>query len=181
MHTVTTTFDGRDYQHTFWCQDLLEAIREVVADVDFKDVFAFNAEKVYRKRPDGDGMMRVYQQYHQSKDMWSIQVSATDMISATCAHRSKTSMGPGIIPIIIPVYSDATQLSAYGTNHLWPIYFWVMNLPYEIRSCMGKGGAKLVGYLPDVCDTKISTHYGLLTSPVGRPQGHTLTVPIWRL
>lgn len=137
----------------------MEAIREVVQDVDYKDVFAFNAEKVYRKRPDGDGAMRVYQQYYQSEDMWSIQVSVIGIALYSYTQPSQSSVGPNTIPIIISIYSDATQLSGYGDNHLWPIYFWVMNLPYEIRSSLGKGGAKLVGYLPDVCtDVSLMDH-----------------------
>jgi hypothetical protein len=71
----------------------------------------------------------------------------------------KSAIGPSSVPIIISMYSDATQLSGYGDNHLWTVYFWIGNLPYEIRSSLGKGGAKLVAYLPDVCTNTFLEDY----------------------
>jgi hypothetical protein len=50
------------------------------------------------------------------------------------------------------VYIDETNVSIIGGVKVWPIYVWVGNLPSAIRKQRNKkGGAVLVGYLPEVC------------------------------
>jgi hypothetical protein len=53
------------------------------------------------------------------------------------------------------IYCDETQLTAFGNNNLSPIYIWIANLPTAVRASHGKGGAILVGYMPDVWDSTL--------------------------
>jgi hypothetical protein len=71
---VTTVFNGKEYIHTLYYRNLLQAIRDIVSNPSFADVLALDPERLWMRRPDGEGNMRVYKQYHHSDDMWFMQV-----------------------------------------------------------------------------------------------------------
>jgi hypothetical protein len=59
-------------------------------------------------------------------------------------------MGPKTNPIIVMAYADSTQLSSFGNVSIWAVYIALGNLPHRVRGSHGKGGYKLVAYLPKV-------------------------------
>lgn len=59
-------------------------------------------------------------------------------------------MGSEKVVIHLIIYSDATQLNAFGTQKAWTVYLWLGNIPKRIRRSRQKGRAVLLGYLPKV-------------------------------
>lgn len=130
-HTITTTYGGRCYHHTFTFRNFLAAIRETLKQPCFDGLLTFDAERHYIARP-GGGIMRSYQEYHQGDDLWDLQ----------------TTIGPLSSPLPIFVYADETQLTQFGNVTVWPVYFWLGCLPQRVRAAHSNGGATLVGFLP---------------------------------
>jgi hypothetical protein len=53
--------------------------------------------------------------------------------------------------LFLSIYIDETNVSTIGGVNVWPVYLWVGNLPGATRKQRKKkGGAILVGYLPEV-------------------------------
>jgi len=51
----------------------------------------------------------------------------------------------------VSLYCDGTQLNSFGTKKACGVYLWINNYPKDIRmSRTKKGGAILIGYLPEV-------------------------------
>jgi len=48
------------------------------------------------------------------------------------------------------LYSDATQLSKMGVKKCWGIWMYIGNVPQEVRNTSEKGGAVLLGHIPEV-------------------------------
>jgi hypothetical protein len=60
----------------------------------------------------------------------------------------QTRVGETRVVIYMIIYSDGTALNSFGTAKSWPVYVWFGNVPEHIRLARGKGGAILLGYLP---------------------------------
>lgn len=49
------------------------------------------------------------------------------------------------------LYSDAAKLDKLSRKKVWGVWVWIGNIPKHIRmSTVGKGGAILLGFLPEV-------------------------------
>lgn len=49
------------------------------------------------------------------------------------------------------LYTDAAKLDKLSRKKVWGVYLWIGNIPKHIRmSTVGKGGAVLIGFLPEV-------------------------------
>lgn len=57
---------------------------------------------------------------------------------------------PKGVPFAIIFYADKTKLSSMGTKKGYPVYVRCANLPSHIRNGEGRGGGRLVGWLPIV-------------------------------
>lgn len=79
-----TVFNGKEYTHTLYYRNLLQAIRDIVSNPAFADVLALDPERLWMGRPDGQGNMRVYKQYHHSDDMWFMQVRNAALEMCQC-------------------------------------------------------------------------------------------------
>ena len=77
--------------------------------------------------------------------------SITDVIphGLTAVHQDKLQSNH--VAINISLYCDGTQLNSFGTKKACGVYLWINNYPRDIRmSRTKKGGAILVGYIPEV-------------------------------
>ena len=60
-------------------------------------------------------------------------------------------MGPEKVVIQMTLYSDAAKLDKLSRKKMWAVWAWIGNVPKHIRMrTVGKGGAILLGFLPEV-------------------------------
>lgn len=53
--------------------------------------------------------------------------------------------------IQVTLYTDAAKLDKLSRKKMWAVWAWIGNFPKHIRmSTVGKGGAVLLGFLPEV-------------------------------
>ena len=53
--------------------------------------------------------------------------------------------------IQVTLYTDAAKLDKLSRKKVWGVWLWIGNVPKHIRmSTVGKGGAILLGFLPEV-------------------------------
>jgi len=53
--------------------------------------------------------------------------------------------------IQVTLYTDAAKLDKLSRKKVWGVWLWIGNVPKHIRmSTVGKGGATLLGFLPEV-------------------------------
>ena len=53
--------------------------------------------------------------------------------------------------IQVTLYTDAAKLDKLSRMKMWAVWAWIGNFPKHIRmSTVGKGGAILLGFLPEV-------------------------------
>ena len=53
--------------------------------------------------------------------------------------------------IQVTLYTDAAKLDKLSRKKVWGVWVWIENIPKHIRmSTVGKGGAILLGFLPEV-------------------------------
>jgi len=57
------------------------------------------------------------------------------------------------------LYSDAAKLDKIGRQKVWGVWGWIGNIPRHLRmSGNQKGGAILLGFLPDVVYFHLYVH-----------------------
>ena len=53
--------------------------------------------------------------------------------------------------IQVTLYADAAKLDKLSRKKMWAVWVWIGNIPKNVRmSTVGKGGAILLGFLPEV-------------------------------
>ncbi|KAG8714224.1 hypothetical protein FRC08_012222 [Ceratobasidium sp. 394] len=132
---ITTHFKGHSYVHDAKSRPFFPILRDIVAHPTLFKEFALHPEQPFIRRSEQDPTpMRVWEELKHGDDWWEMQ----DSIPAN--HY--------ILHLV--VYIDETNVSTIGGVEVWPIYVWVGNLPGAIRKQRKKkGGAVLVGYLPE--------------------------------
>ncbi|KAG8696436.1 hypothetical protein FRC08_007148 [Ceratobasidium sp. 394] len=135
-HSMTTRFKGHDYVHDVKFRPVFPVLRDIVGDPKLFKEFALHPEQPFIRRSEQDPTpMRVWEELKHGDDWWEMQ----DSIPAD----------QYILHLVI--YLDETNVSTIGGVEVWPVYVWVGNLPGAIRKQRkNKGGAVLVGYLPEV-------------------------------
>jgi Plavaka transposase len=90
-------------------------------------------------------------------------------------------LGAEVSPLIVVIYADETKLTGFGNNTIWSVYYWLGNLPHKVRASFGKGGARLLAYLPKVRRLN-PTIYHILTLAQGTSQEglHDDYLPLYR-
>ncbi|CAG7854463.1 SubName: Full=Uncharacterized protein {ECO:0000313/EMBL:CCA69759.1} [Serendipita indica DSM 11827] len=137
-HHIEVQMKGKSFDFSFYTRDILKAIRDLVSNPLLEDAFNFRPERHYVCRDDGGGNDRVWEEYIHGDDFWEIQTAVA------------AKLGNSAHPLVISLYMDETQLTNFGSNTLWPVYFWIANIPTSMRRSFGPGSAKLLGYLPKV-------------------------------
>ena len=59
-------------------------------------------------------------------------------------------------PFGIILFADKSRLSTFGTQKGYPVIARIANLDSNLRSGIGPGGGRVVGFLPIVCLIKLS-------------------------
>lgn len=97
--------------------------------------------------------MRTWEELQHGDDWWYLEVcilSTSFRFVTLNPFQGQLPSGNHVLFLI--VYMDETNVSIIGGVKVWPVYVWVGNLPASIRKQRNKkGGAVLVGYLPEVC------------------------------
>ncbi|KAG8820415.1 hypothetical protein FRC19_008882 [Serendipita sp. 401] len=133
---VVVNVHGQDYAYTLHFRNIVPAIRDLLADSNLTDDFVFDPQRHFIQRDDGLGNDRVYEEYFQCDDFWDLRTSIG------------SALGTEAYPLPIFIYSDETQLTNFGNNTIWSVYFWLGNLPHRVRASFGRGGATMLAYLP---------------------------------
>ncbi|KAG9086597.1 hypothetical protein FS749_003534 [Ceratobasidium sp. UAMH 11750] len=134
-HDVVTSFKGRDYVHSVKFRPVFPALSSIVRDPELFEHFALHPEQPFIRRSEQDPTpMRFWEELQHGDDWWQMQDSIPDSRSI----------------LFLCVYIDETNVSTIGGVDVWPVYMWVGNLPGSIRRQRNKkGGAILIGYLPE--------------------------------
>lgn len=62
--------------------------------------------------------------------------------------------------IQVTLYADAAKLDKLSRKKMWAVWVWIGNFPKHIRMrTVGKGGAVLVGFLPEVTECLVQWFY----------------------
>jgi hypothetical protein len=66
------------------------------------------------------------------------------------------------------LYADAAKLDKLSRKKMWSVWAWIGNFPKHIRmSTVGKGGAILLGFLPEVNKLKCIFQYSCFEQILG--------------
>ncbi|QRW13306.1 hypothetical protein RhiLY_12305 [Ceratobasidium sp. AG-Ba] len=133
--SFTTSFKGHDFTHEVRSRPVIQALNQIVSDPDFAKEFVLHPEQRFVRRSESDPRpMRVWEELQHGDD-W---------------RKMQDSIPPNHFVLYLVVYIDETNVSTIGGVSVWPIYVWVGNLPAATRKRRKKkGGAVLVGYLPE--------------------------------
>lgn len=102
--------------------------------------------KLFRKHPNGEDNERVYSEIYDSdaflEEHDRVQRAQTD--DSSCKREK--------IVAALMFWSDATQLAAFGTAKMWPIYMLFGNLSKYVRCQPNSGATKHLAYIPPFPD-----------------------------
>ena len=133
----------------------LDAVKHVLEDPALRGSLICHPEKRYVRKPGTDVNMRVWSDVHTADDWWKLQVFIGIIILFVLTvlyYSTKNKLPHDRIILNISLYCDGTQLNSFGTKKACGVYLWINNFPREIRlSRTKKGGAILVGTIPEVC------------------------------
>ncbi|KDN40330.1 hypothetical protein RSAG8_08240, partial [Rhizoctonia solani AG-8 WAC10335] len=109
---------------------------ELVGDSDFADEFVYYPQQLFIRRSAQDPTpIVIIEELHHGTDWWEMQDSIAEDEHV----------------LFIVIYVDETNVTTFGGVKVWPIYGWLGNLPASTRKSRNdKGGAILLGYLPEV-------------------------------
>ncbi|QRV90390.1 hypothetical protein RhiJN_18408 [Ceratobasidium sp. AG-Ba] len=140
--SFTTSFKGYDFVHEVRSRPVLPALQELVSDPDFASIFVLHPEQRFIRRSESDPRpMRVWEELEHGDDWWKMQ----------------DSIPHNHFILYLVVYIDETNVSTIGGVSVWPVFVWVGNLPAATRKQrVKKGGAILVGYLPEARNGEIA-------------------------
>ncbi|KAG9119885.1 hypothetical protein FRC07_004877, partial [Ceratobasidium sp. 392] len=132
---ITTQFKGREYKHTVNFRPIFPVLSDIVSDPELFKMFVLHPEQPYIRRSENDPTpMRYWEELQHGEDWWYMQ----DSIASD--HHI----------LFICTYIDETNVSTIGGVDVWPVYAWIGNLPAATRKQRTKkGGAVLIGYLPE--------------------------------
>ncbi|KAF9235747.1 hypothetical protein BU15DRAFT_77676 [Melanogaster broomeanus] len=78
--------------------------------------------------------------------------------TADAFWNAQSQLPPGGKPLAFILYSDKTKLSTFGTAKAYPVVARLANLPVNIRNGNGRGGGRIVGWLPIVKESQKDKH-----------------------
>lgn len=128
-------------------------LEDIVADPDLAKGFALYPEQRFVRRSEDDATpMRTWEELHHGDDWWYLQVLTFVYSLSRLLTPFQDQIPDGDCILFLVVYMDETNVSIIGGVRVWPVYVWVGNLPAATRKQRNKkGGAVLLGYLPEVC------------------------------
>ncbi|KAG8710978.1 hypothetical protein FRC11_003923 [Ceratobasidium sp. 423] len=132
---IKTSFKGKVYHHIVHSQPALPALMELVGDPELANEFIYHPEQRFIRRSEDDpNPIIVVEELHHGADWWELQ----------------NAIGCDEHILFIVVYVDETNVTTFGGVKVWPVYAWLGNLPAATRLRRNrKGGAILIGYLPE--------------------------------
>ncbi|KAF5346809.1 hypothetical protein D9757_013487 [Collybiopsis confluens] len=111
-------------------------LQELVSDKALVSQMEWDAQQMYKY----DHTTRTWKRF--VEEAWS----------ATSWWKIQNRLPPGAVPLCIVFYADKSKLSSFGTAKGYPVVLRCANLPMDIRNGNGKGGGRVVGWLPIVTD-----------------------------
>ncbi|THU95745.1 hypothetical protein K435DRAFT_819621 [Dendrothele bispora CBS 962.96] len=130
-------YQGEDQTFSVLLRPLWDWVEEIATDKDLAPKMQWDACR--HCKFDGEDWERFIEEPWTADCWWSIQ-SALPVDGK---------------PFSIILYSDKNKLSSFGTQKGYPVIARCANLPSHIRNGNGKGGGRIVGWLPVVTYSKI--------------------------
>jgi hypothetical protein len=133
---------------------LLDILLEQLEDPDLADLFTFYPERRYVRKQSGEGLERMWEELWMGDDWWDIQVRFYPAVftKSILASLVKSEIDDDAVVIAVMIYADQARMSAFGNTKVWGVFAYMGNMIKARRHNKGKekGGAALVGFLPEV-------------------------------
>ncbi|RDX57017.1 hypothetical protein OH76DRAFT_1335592, partial [Lentinus brumalis] len=138
-HDFSVPYKKEVIQHTVHCRNLWHWVRDLLRDPLLVTQMEFDAHRL--RKYNGTVFRRFLDEPYTADKMWEVQ----------------SKIPAGAKPLALTLYADKTKLSSFGTAKGHPVVARCANLPAHIRHSKGKGGGRIVGWLPIVKDKKSKT------------------------
>lgn len=139
----------------FQYRDLWDWGLELVRDRSLAPYMDWDARRQYVWK--GDEWEHFVDEPCTAKAFWNAQVNGFNIfiiLTHSLSHQSElphdASTGASGTVLAFLLYADKTKLSSFGTAKGYPIIARLANLHSSVRNGTGKGGGRVVGWLPIV-------------------------------
>ncbi|KAL0564298.1 hypothetical protein V5O48_017752 [Marasmius crinis-equi] len=132
---------AEQYEFEVHARPLWDWLLELVLDKELVSHMEWDARRLYKF--DGHNWERIIHEPWTADRWWTLQ-------SGSIPLNGK--------PLCILIYADKNKLSSFGTAKGYPVIARLLNLPEHIRNSTGRGGGRVVGWLPIVSEDAERTH-----------------------
>ncbi|TFK82664.1 hypothetical protein K466DRAFT_499894 [Polyporus arcularius HHB13444] len=128
----TVRYKDEDLEHVLWTRNLENYAKDLLSDPLLVADMEFDAQRLMKRT--GGEWERFVDEPCTANRFWDVQ----------------SKLPPGAKPLALHLYADKTKLSSFGTAKGHPVIARIANLPVHIRNGRGKGGGRIVAWLPIV-------------------------------
>ncbi|KAJ3832869.1 hypothetical protein F5878DRAFT_591241 [Lentinula raphanica] len=111
-------------------------LQELLRDTMLASQMEWDAQRMYRYDSVSNSWKRFIEEAWSANTWWKIQ----------------DNLPAGAVPLCIVFYADKSKLSSFGTAKGYPVILRCANLPMDIHNSPGRGGGRVIGWLPIVAE-----------------------------